>query len=89
LTVDKERRIWKGSCSNSLTFSDVDKKTNAPKDFADRVVAPLDWRPSGRGTGVDLVAAASNVWQVQKESGAIPANVNLKVEDAVDVRFLP
>ena len=65
------------------------KVTNAPRDIAERAVYQRDWQPSGRGSGSDLVQAVVNNWQWNKESGAIPANVNVKIEDAIDVRFLP
>jgi ABC-type nitrate/sulfonate/bicarbonate transport system substrate-binding protein len=64
-------------------------KTNAPKDLADKVVSQIDWTPDGRGTGQDLVAAVGNNFRFSVDIGAIPANNNLKIEDAVDVRFLP
>jgi hypothetical protein len=38
---------------------------------------------------MDLTAAVSSVWQFSIESGAVPAVKNIRVEDAVDVRFLP
>lgn len=65
------------------------KKANAPKDLADRAVAQLTWAPSGHGSGKELLPAVSNVWQYNKETGALPANVNIDIQHAVDVRFLP
>ncbi len=65
------------------------KRTNVPRDLADKAVSQIDWQPSGRGSGQSLTLAVANVWQYNKDSGAIPADVNLKIEDAVDVRFLP
>ncbi|MBI4258479.1 MAG: ABC transporter substrate-binding protein, partial [Thaumarchaeota archaeon] len=66
------------------------KRTNIPKDIADKVVSQLEWSPNGRGTGQDLQAAVANRWQFHKEAGApIPPNININIEDAVDVRFLP
>lgn len=65
------------------------KRTNAPRDLADRAISLWDWQPSGRGSGQDLAAAVSNNWQVTKYSVAIPANVNVKIEEAVDIKFLP
>jgi ABC-type nitrate/sulfonate/bicarbonate transport system substrate-binding protein len=65
------------------------RRSNAPKELADKAVTLFDWTPSGRGSGQDLQAALGNVWQWNKESGAIPADVNVNIEDAVEVRFLP
>lgn len=65
------------------------RKTAAPKDLADKAVSQLDWRPNGRGSGADLTTAVTNNWQYNKESGAIPPNINVKIEEAVDARFLP
>jgi len=63
--------------------------SNAPKDLADKVIRLIDWQPSGRGSGNDLLTAVKNNWQFEKESGTIPGNFSLKIEDVVDVRFLP
>jgi NitT/TauT family transport system substrate-binding protein len=67
------------------------RRTDAPKDLADKTISDLDWTPSGRGTGSDLTAAVVNHWQFNKDSGAVPASTweKVKIEDAVDVRFLP
>jgi len=67
------------------------KRTRAPKDVADRAVAELNkfLVSSGRGSGQDLVAAVGGNWRFTKDSGAIPVNTNVKIEEAVDVRFLP
>lgn len=65
------------------------RESNAPKDLADKVVHHIDWRPGGRGSGNDLVTAVKNTWQVVKEAGTIPATFKLRIEDAIDTRFLP
>ncbi|MCS4539019.1 MAG: ABC transporter substrate-binding protein [Thaumarchaeota archaeon] len=65
------------------------RMTNSPKDLADKVVAQDNWAPNGRGSGQDLVAAVTNVWQLYKSVGRNPANVDVRIEDVVDVRFLP
>jgi len=67
------------------------KRTNAPIDVAEKAVSELFYTPEGRGEGVDLVLSVRNSWEFQKDSGAIPASIweKVKVEDAVDVRFLP
>ncbi|MCL5318811.1 MAG: ABC transporter substrate-binding protein [Thaumarchaeota archaeon] len=65
------------------------KKTNAPRDLAEKVVSQINWASSGRGSGQDLVAAVANVWQFSKETGAVSGNINVKIEDVVDARFLP
>jgi len=65
------------------------KKTNAPRDLAAKAVSQIDWQAGGRGSGQDLILAASNGWQYAKDSGVIPAEVNMKIEDAVDMKFLP
>jgi len=64
-------------------------RTGASRDFADRAVAIIQWTPSGLGRGQDVVAVVANVWHFSKESGGIPPNVEVNLEDAVDVRFLP
>jgi ABC-type nitrate/sulfonate/bicarbonate transport system substrate-binding protein len=65
------------------------KRVGAPKDLAEKAVSQLDWTPAGRGSGSDLTVAITNVWQYSKESGTIPPSIDVKIEDAVDVRFLP
>ncbi|MBI4258197.1 MAG: ABC transporter substrate-binding protein, partial [Thaumarchaeota archaeon] len=65
------------------------KRTNAPKDLADKVVSQLEWSSNGLGSGQDLRSAVSNRWQFHKETGAIPPSANVNIEDAVDIRFLP
>lgn len=65
------------------------RRANAPRDLADKVVSQLIYSPSGQGEGGDLFAGVANHWQFNKDSGAVPANINVKIEDAVDVRFLP
>ena len=56
---------------------------------AEKALSLIDWQPSGRGTGQDLIAAVTNSWQVAKDIGEVPANSVVKAEDAVDARFLP
>ena len=65
------------------------RKTNAPRDLADKFVTTITWTPSGRGTGQDLMLAVSNSHQFRKELGGVPSNIEVKVEQTVDVRFLP
>jgi ABC-type nitrate/sulfonate/bicarbonate transport system substrate-binding protein len=67
------------------------KRTNAPKDVADKAVASLNHilAPGGRGSGDDLIAAVAGNWQFITESGAVPANTSVKMEEVVDARFLP
>ena len=67
------------------------KRTNAPKDVADKAVASLNQilTPGGRGSGDDLVAAVAGNWQFITESGAVTAGNTLKIEEVVDARFLP
>jgi NitT/TauT family transport system substrate-binding protein len=67
------------------------KRTNAPKDVADKAVASLNQilTPGGRGSGDDLVAAVAGNWQFIMESGAVSTNTAVKMEDVVDTRFLP
>lgn len=67
------------------------RRTHAPKNLADRAVAELNrvLTASGRGSGRDLVAAVAGSWQFTKESGAVPAGTTVRVEEAVDSRFLP
>jgi NitT/TauT family transport system substrate-binding protein len=67
------------------------KRTNAPKNVADKAVASLNQvlTSSGRGSGQDLVAAVAGNWQFITESGAVPADTAVKIEEVVDTRFLP
>lgn len=67
------------------------KRTKAPKNVADKAVASLNHilTASGRGSGTDLAAAVSGNWQFIVESGAVPANTVVKIEEVVDARFLP
>lgn len=67
------------------------KRTGAPGNVADRAVASLNplLTSSGRGSGQDLAAAVAGNWQFTTESGAVPAGTEVKLEDAVDTRFLP
>lgn len=66
----------------------ITKRTNMAADVANKVVSQFDWTPSGRPGG-DLLMATANYWQVLKQTGAVPANSELKIEDVVDSRFLP
>jgi NitT/TauT family transport system substrate-binding protein len=67
------------------------KRTNAPRNLADRAVANLNvlLTSSGRGSGQDLVAAVAGNWRFITESGAVPADTKVNIEEAVDARFLP
>jgi len=67
------------------------KRTKAPKNVADKAVASLNHilTASGRGSGEDLAAAVSGNWQFIVDSGAVPASTVIKIEDVVDVSFLP
>ena len=67
------------------------KRTNSQKNVADKVAAALNaaLTPSGRGSGNDLVASVAGNWQFMKESGAVSADTVVKIEQVVDVRFLP
>ena len=64
-------------------------RTNAPRDLADKAMPVMNWTPSGRGSGQDLVAAVANIWEVLKVTGQVPSDINPQIVDAVDVRFLP
>ena len=67
------------------------KRTNAQQNVADKAVASLNHilTAGGRGSGEDLAAAVSGNWQFIVESGAVPANTVVKIEEVVDARFLP
>jgi hypothetical protein len=67
------------------------KITGAPRDLAEKIPSQYERTPDGRGNGGDLLLGVSNVWQYTKETGAVPASIweKVKIEDAVDVRFLP
>jgi len=67
------------------------KRTKTPQNVADKAVASLNHilTAGGRGSGQDLAAAVSGNWQFIVESGAVPANTVVKIEEIVDARFLP
>ncbi len=67
------------------------KRTHTPRSVADKAVASINQilTSSGRGSGQDLVAAVAGNWQFITESGAVPAGTTVKIEEAVDTRFLP
>jgi ABC-type nitrate/sulfonate/bicarbonate transport system substrate-binding protein len=67
------------------------KRTNAPQNVAEKAVASLNeiLAENGRGSGQDLVAAVKGNWQFITESGAVPPDIKVKIEDAVDTTFLP
>jgi NitT/TauT family transport system substrate-binding protein len=66
-------------------------KKNVPKAVAARIVTELNkvLVPSGRGSGQDLAAAVVGNWRFTQESGAVPPETTIDVNDAVDARFLP
>lgn len=66
------------------------KRTKVPKNVADKAIASLNHilTASGRGSGKDLAAAVSGNWRFIVESGAVPANTVVKIEEVVDARFL-
>jgi putative hydroxymethylpyrimidine transport system substrate-binding protein len=66
-------------------------RTKAPQNVADKAVASLNrvLTAGGRGSGQDLAAAVSGNWRFIIESGAVPANTVVKIEEVVDARFLP
>src|SRR5258708_6637580 len=67
------------------------KRTKAAKNVADKAVASLNHvlTPGGRGSGQDLAAAVAGNWRFIVESGAVPADTVVKIEEVVDARFLP
>jgi ABC-type nitrate/sulfonate/bicarbonate transport system substrate-binding protein len=67
------------------------KRTNAQQSVAAKAVASLNHilTAGGRGSGKDLTAAVSGNWQFIVESGAVPPNTVVKIEEVVDARFLP
>jgi len=67
------------------------KRTNASQAVADKAVASLNQvlTAGGRGSGRDLVAAVAGNWKFMTESGAVPAGMTVKIDEAVDSRFLP
>lgn len=68
------------------------QRTHAAKNLADRAVAELNGvlTASGTGSGEDLVAAVRGSWEFTQQSGfVLPAGTTVKVEEAVDSRFLP
>jgi ABC-type nitrate/sulfonate/bicarbonate transport system substrate-binding protein len=68
------------------------KRTQAPKNLADRAVAELNrvLTAAGRGSGDDLIAAVRGSWEFTQHSGfGLPSGSTVKVEEAVDDSFLP
>jgi ABC-type nitrate/sulfonate/bicarbonate transport system substrate-binding protein len=67
------------------------KRTGASANVAEKAVASLNQilAPSGRGSGQDLIAAVRRNWQFITESGAVPPDVRVRIEDVVDTTFLP
>jgi hypothetical protein len=67
------------------------KRTNAPRNVADKAVASLNQilTSGGRGSGNDLAAAVAGNWQFITESGAVLPGTAANLEDVVDTRFLP
>jgi len=67
------------------------KRTNAAKNVADKAVASLNQilTSGGRGSGQHMAAAVAGNWQFIVESGAVPANTVVKIDEVVDARFLP
>jgi NitT/TauT family transport system substrate-binding protein len=67
------------------------QRTKAPKNVAEKAVLSLNQilTPSGRGSGNDLVAAVAGNWRFIVESGAVPADLVVKLEELVDPGFLP
>jgi NitT/TauT family transport system substrate-binding protein len=66
-------------------------QTHAPKELAERAVTELNRHltATGLGSGQDLKAAVAGSWQFTKQSGAVPAQTTVKIEEAVDARFVP
>ena len=64
------------------------KGAKVSKEVADKTVSLITWKPGGRGSGKDLAAALTNSWEVGKATGAVPASANVKIDEAVDIRFL-
>jgi len=67
------------------------RRTNAPQNIAEKAVASLNQilAPSGRGSGQDLIAAVKGNWQFITVSGAVPRDLSVNIEEAVDTKFLP
>jgi len=67
------------------------KRTGAGKALSDKAVAELNvyLTATGRGSGSDLLAAVEGNWRFTKDSGSVPADTTIRIEDAVDSRFLP
>ena len=65
----------------------VVKKSGASKELAMKTVGQLDWTPSI--SRVDLMKGITNMSEFAKEIGEVGIDANLKIEDAVNVSFLP
>ena len=77
---------------NPLAASELyAKRTGAGKALSDKAVAELNeyLTATGRGSGSDLLAAVEGNWRFTKDSGSVPADTAIRIEDAVDSRFLP
>lgn len=67
------------------------KRTNAPRNVAEKAVASLNsiLSPSGRGSGHDLVAAVKGNWQFIVDSGAVARDIAVNIDEVVDTSFVP
>ena len=64
------------------------KRINSSRELADKALSQLDWTPIMGGA--ELSTAVRNSWQYARDSGSIPSSTTpVKIEDAVDSRFLP
>ena len=81
----------KGLLSHLHEISSHPDKLSAPsgasKELAMKTVGQPDWTPSI--SGADLIKARTKNSQLAKKIGAVSVDTNLKIEDAVNVRFLP
>lgn len=65
------------------------KLPGVQSELATLAVSQIDWRPEGKGSGSDLVAAVTNVWNYSRDVGVLPASTAVKVEDTINTKFLP
>lgn len=63
------------------------KRPGMTEHLAQRIVAAIDWTPSGQ-PGEDLMAASRNFGRVFLATGAVPEGTELRFEEIVDTRFV-
>ena len=76
------------SANPSYATSLYASKAGVSTAVATAGLALTQYTPSGKGSGTDLVAAATNIFQAGLATGSIPAGTALNVASAVTTQFL-